>query len=66
MLIDIKYRYQRITCITESRVSNTFGIEGKVVTVLAWTQHIKCRGLSEQPNDIRVAIKSYNKNSLLE
>ena len=29
--------------------------------MLAWTQQIKCRGLSEQPNDIRVATKSYNK-----
>ena len=23
-----------------------------MVTLLAWTQQIKCRGLSEQPNDI--------------
>ena len=23
-------------------------LEGKVVTVLAWTEHVKCRGLSEQ------------------
>ena len=32
--------------------------------MLAWTEQIKCRGLSEQPNGIRVATKSYNKNSL--
>ena len=28
--------------------------------MLALTEQIKCRGLSEQPNDIRVATKSYN------
>ena len=35
-------------------------MEGKVVTVLAWTEQVKCKGLSEQPNDIRVAPKSCN------
>ena len=57
MLRDIKYRYQRITY---------NGKQDEVVTMLAWTEQIKCRGLSEQPNDIRVVTKSYNKNSLLE
>ena len=28
--------------------------------MLAWTVQIKCRGLSEQPNHIRVATKSYD------
>ena len=28
--------------------------------MLAWTEPIKCRGLSEQPNHIREATKSYN------
>ena len=28
--------------------------------MLAWTEQIKCRGPSEQPNHIRVATKSYN------
>ena len=74
MLRDTKYRYQRIPCITESRVSSFLplyfafayilvlspfkAIEGKVVTLLTWTQQIKCRRLSEQPNDIRLATKS--------
>ena len=30
----------------------------EVVTVLAWTEQVKDRGLSEQPNDIRVVTKS--------
>ena len=47
----------RPTCRTESRVSS-YGSE--VVTVLPWTEQVKCRGLSEQPNDIRVATKSCN------
>ena len=32
----------------------------KVVTVLAWTEQVKCRGLSEQPNYTRVATKLCN------
>ena len=28
--------------------------------MLAWTEQIKCRGLREQPKDIRVATKSCN------
>ena len=28
--------------------------------MLAWTEQVKCRGLSEQPNYIRVATKSCN------
>ena len=28
--------------------------------MLALTEQVKCRGLSEQPNDIRVATKLYN------
>ena len=28
--------------------------------MLAWTEHVKCRGLSEQPNYIRVATKPCN------
>ena len=31
-----------------------------MVTVLSWTEQVKGRGLSEQSNDIRVAIKSCN------
>ena len=27
--------------------------------MLAWREQIKCRGLSEHPNDFRVPIKSY-------
>ena len=33
--------------------------------MLAWTEQ-KCRGLSEQPNDIRVATKSYNIKLIIE
>ena len=32
----------------------------EMVTVLAWTKQIKCRGLSEKPNYIQVVTKSYN------
>ena len=28
--------------------------------MLAWTEQVKCRGLSEQPNYNRVATKPYN------
>ena len=52
MVRNIKHRYQRITYVTESRVSS---YRSEVVTALAWTKQIKCRGLSEQPNHIRVA-----------
>ena len=57
MLRNIKHRYQRITYVKESRVSSC---SSEVVTVLAWTEQIKCRGLSEQPIHIRVVTKSYN------
>ena len=33
-----------------------------MVTILAWTEQVKLRGISEQPNDIRVAAKQCNKN----
>ena len=32
----------------------------QVVTVLAWTEQVKCRGISEQPIDIREVTKSCN------
>ena len=34
--------------------------EKTCVLVIAWTEQIKCRGLSEQPNHMRMATKSYN------
>ena len=49
--------YQHVTCITESWASS---FRSKVVTVLAWTEQVKCRGLREQPNYIRVVTKSCN------
>ena len=36
------------------RKAGRAAIEGKVITVLAWTEQVKCRGLSEQPIDIRL------------
>ena len=33
--------------------------------MLAWTEQLKCRGLSEQPNDIRVATKSSNMKHII-
>ena len=32
--------------------------------MLAWTEKENCRGLSEQPNDIRVATKSCNMHDM--
>ena len=63
MVRNIKHRYQRIIYlyVTESRVSS---YRSEVVTALAWTNQIKCGELSEQPNHIRVATKSYNKKKL--
>ena len=37
-----------------------FQHEGKELTVIAWTEQVKCRGLSEQLIDIRVVTKSCN------
>ena len=33
--------------------------------MLAWTEQVKCRGLSEQPNDVRVATKSCNMKHII-
>ena len=33
--------------------------------MLAWTEQVKCRGLSEQPNNIRVATKSCNMKHII-
>ena len=33
--------------------------------MLAWTEQLKCRGLSEQPNDISVATKSCNMKHII-
>ena len=52
---NIKGRHQRVACISESRVSSYYS---EVVTMLASTEQIRCRGLREQLNDIRVATKS--------
>ena len=37
-----------------------------MVTLLAWTEQVKCRGLSEQPNNTRVATKSCNMKLIIE
>ena len=34
--------------------------------MLAWTEQMKCRGLSEQPNYIQVATKSCNIKHIIE
>ena len=34
--------------------------------MLAWTEQMKCRGLSEQPNNIQVATKSCNIKHIIE
>ena len=34
--------------------------------MLAWTEQIKCRGLSEQPNYIQVATESCNIKRIIE
>ena len=33
--------------------------------MLAWTEQVKCRGLNEQPNDVRVATKSCNTKHII-